>query len=31
MKHETSPSRQPIAVVGVSALFPGSSDAGGFW
>jgi acyl transferase domain-containing protein/acyl carrier protein len=25
------PNRQPIAVVGVSALFPGSSDATGFW
>jgi acyl transferase domain-containing protein/NADP-dependent 3-hydroxy acid dehydrogenase YdfG/acyl carrier protein len=25
------PSRVPIAVVGVSALFPGSSDALGFW
>src|SRR5689334_13597101 len=24
-------SRAPIAVVGVSALFPGSSDAQGFW
>ncbi len=31
MKHETSPNQQPIAVVGVSALFPGSSDATGFW
>ncbi|MBP7677660.1 MAG: acyltransferase domain-containing protein, partial [Thermoanaerobaculia bacterium] len=31
MKHDPSPSRQPIAVVGVSALFPGSSDATGFW
>src|SRR3954452_4335815 len=27
---QTSP-RPPIAVVGVSALFPGSSDATGFW
>jgi acyl transferase domain-containing protein len=26
-----SPSHQPIAIVGVSALFPGSSDATGFW
>jgi acyl transferase domain-containing protein len=25
------PSRPPIAVVGVSALFPGSQDATGFW
>jgi len=31
MKHDPSPNRQPIAVVGVSALFPGSSDATGFW
>ncbi|MGQ0798955.1 MAG: SDR family oxidoreductase [Pseudomarimonas sp.] len=23
--------QQPIAIVGVSALFPGSTDAGGFW
>ena len=23
--------RPPIAIVGVSALFPGSSDATGFW
>ncbi|MEM7587867.1 MAG: beta-ketoacyl synthase N-terminal-like domain-containing protein, partial [Acidobacteriota bacterium] len=23
--------REPIAIVGVSALFPGSADAGGFW
>ena len=23
--------RGPLAVVGVSALFPGSTDAGGFW
>ena len=28
--HADSP-RPPIAVVGVSALFPGSSDATGFW
>jgi acyl transferase domain-containing protein len=29
----TSPTRQqtPIAVVGLGALFPGSSDVGGFW
>ncbi len=26
-----SPASQPIAVVGVSALFPGSLDASGFW
>ncbi|MCP3959126.1 MAG: SDR family oxidoreductase [bacterium] len=26
-----APRHQPIAVVGVSALFPGSADAGGFW
>src|SRR5688572_5353396 len=25
------PNRQPIAIVGVSALFPGSTDATGFW
>lgn len=25
------PTRSPIAVVGVSALFPGSLDATGFW
>ncbi len=31
MTHDPSPSRQPIAVVGVSALFPGSTDATGFW
>ncbi|MDX9735410.1 MAG: beta-ketoacyl synthase N-terminal-like domain-containing protein, partial [Thermoanaerobaculia bacterium] len=31
MKNDPSPNRNPIAVVGVSALFPGSSDAGGFW
>src|ERR1700712_4679319 len=28
----SSPSpREPIAVVGVSALFPGSTEVGGFW
>ena len=26
-----TPARQPIAVVGASALFPGSTDAAGFW
>lgn len=26
-----SPQRQPIAIVGVSAIFPGSHDANGFW
>ena len=31
MTLELSPNRQPIAVVGVSALFPGSTDATGFW
>jgi acyl transferase domain-containing protein len=31
MTVENSPNRQPIAVVGVSALFPGSTDASGFW
>ena len=31
MTHDPSPNRQPIAVVGVSALFPGSTDATGFW
>jgi len=31
MTHDSSPNRQPIAVVGVSALFPGSTDATGFW
>ncbi|MBT6489002.1 MAG: acyltransferase domain-containing protein, partial [Deltaproteobacteria bacterium] len=30
MQNETS-KHKPIAVVGVSALFPGSSSAGGFW
>jgi acyl transferase domain-containing protein len=25
------PNQQPIAIVGVSALFPGSTDAAGFW
>ena len=27
----SSPDSAPIAVVGVSALFPGSTEAGGFW
>ena len=27
----SSPQRQPIAIVGVSAIFPGSHDANGFW
>lgn len=27
----SSPPRQPIAIVGVSAIFPGSHDANGFW
>ena len=27
----TNPNQQPIAIVGVSALFPGSTDATGFW
>ncbi len=31
MTQDPSPNRQPIAVVGVSALFPGSTDATGFW
>ncbi len=31
MSPSTHPSRQPIAVIGVSALFPGSTDADGFW
>ncbi len=31
MTHDPSPNRTPIAVVGVSALFPGSTDATGFW
>ena len=26
-----NPNKQPIAIVGVSALFPGSTDATGFW
>lgn len=30
MQNETS-KHKPIAVVGVSALFPGSNNAGGFW
>ena len=28
---DSNPSRSPIAVVGVSALFPGSTDGTGFW
>jgi acyl transferase domain-containing protein len=31
MTQDPSPNRQPIAIVGVSALFPGSTDATGFW
>jgi len=31
MTAATAPNQQPIAIVGVSALFPGSTDAGGFW
>lgn len=31
MTHDPFPNRTPVAVVGVSALFPGSSDAAGFW
>ena len=31
MTKPTAPSRPPIAVVGASALFPGSVDATGFW
>ena len=31
MSHEIHPSVSPIAVVGVSALFPGSQDGRGFW
>ena len=31
MTHDPSPNRTPVAVVGVSALFPGSTDAAGFW
>ena len=31
MTSHRSPQQQPIAVVGVSALFPGSQDATGFW
>jgi len=31
MQSVSNPSQQPIAVVGVSALFPGSNDASGFW
>ena len=30
-KTRVTNSQVPIAVVGVSALFPGSSDAQGFW
>ena len=28
---KTQPKHQPIAVVGVAALFPGSIDKDGFW
>jgi acyl transferase domain-containing protein len=31
MTKTTESSRPPVAVVGVSALFPGSLDATGFW
>jgi acyl transferase domain-containing protein len=31
MSDPVAPNRQPIAVVGVSALFAGSTDATGFW
>ena len=31
MQHTHSSTRPPIAVVGVSALFPGSVDSAGFW
>ncbi len=31
MSDSLHPSRQPIAIIGVSALFPGSTDADGFW
>jgi acyl transferase domain-containing protein len=31
MSANLSPNQQPIAIVGVSALFPGSTDATGFW
>jgi acyl transferase domain-containing protein len=31
MEHTMHSEQQPIAIVGVSALFPGSSDASGFW
>ena len=31
MSDNTLPARPPIAIVGVSALFPGSLDATGFW
>ena len=31
MSPRSTPTRPPIAVVGVSALFPGSVDATGFW
>src|SRR4249919_2565387 len=31
MSATISPNQQPIAIVGVSALFPGSTDAAGFW
>ena len=31
MSQPGTTTRPPIAVVGVSALFPGSSDVTGFW
>ncbi len=31
MSTPLAPARSPIAVVGVSALFPGSTDSTGFW
>ncbi|HEX5755430.1 MAG TPA: beta-ketoacyl synthase N-terminal-like domain-containing protein, partial [Arenimonas sp.] len=31
MNPHTAPNQTPIAIVGVSALFPGSTDASGFW
>ena len=31
MSQESTVKRPPLAVIGVSALFPGSTDATGFW
>src|SRR5271165_216245 len=31
MPHSSSPPREPIAIVGATALHPGSTDAEGFW